>query len=188
MNRDELINRIRELAGPQRAESFAMAAGIILDHKMTRLIETGCYRGTPADGQSTLILALIAKQAGATFTSYEINRENIERAEEWMRGHGLFAFIHEGDSVSVLSRVDGEFDFAYLDSFDHDPANPGPCQRHQLAEVGAILGKMATPGAILLDDADFESGGKVLLSSAFLLERGWNMVYSGYQRLFTNTK
>lgn len=183
----ELLDRIEELAGSQRAKTFRAAAEFILEHKCRHLVETGSYRGNGGDGQSTLILALLAKEVGGDLISIDLNADPISQAGSLLSDHGLrdFVALRQSDSVIDLSSFTGDVNFAYLDSYDHESENPGPCQRHQLAEVGAIIGKVVRPCAILLDDHIAETGGKTALSAAFLKDRGWTLAAEGYQLLYT---
>lgn len=185
MTNAELLTRIEHLAGSQRNHTFRLAADFALAHRMVRFIETGCYRGIDADGQSTAILALLAKQTNGWAASYDIDAGHVELAKRKLEGHSLnWVEFNIGDSVIQLSKRGAPIDFAYLDSFDFWADNPGPSQRHQLAEVGAILGKMNKPGLILLDDAGIAHGGKTGLSAPFLEERGWKLLASQYQRIY----
>lgn len=181
-----LLNQIKDWAGWQRHTTFLKAAEFILDNHANQLVETGCYRGIPEDGQSTLILALLAKQAlGGLLTSFDNNPEHIALARNLLDDHELFPWcsLECVDSVHGLSRRKQWVDFAYLDSLDHNPKDPLPCQAHQLAEVGAVLGKMHAPCAILMDDNDKETGGKVAQSVPFLKRHGWKIVAAEYQIL-----
>lgn len=184
----EILDKVAQLAGPQRAETFRAAAEFILQHKIAYPIETGCYRGCDGDGESTVILATLAGLEGGLLTSIDIDPGHIQAAKWHIEKHGIdnVNFV-EGDSVTILRGliVPGGIRFIYLDSFDHDPANPGPCQRHELAEMGAIYGELVKPCGVLLDDNMPETGGKPLLGAAFLKDRGWKLVASGYQFFFT---
>jgi hypothetical protein len=207
----ELLDKIALLAGGQRAHTFRAAAQFILQHDCKTIVETGCYRGVPADGQSTLIMALLAKELNGMLNCFDISYDSITRAAKLLENnginnyhgttdhvhpdgtYGIFGLVnyaavsfHKIDSIIGLAYpVVRSVRFAYLDSLDHQPNNPGPCQRHQLAEVGAILGKMRPPCGILLDDHVPGTGGKTLLSAAFLQERGWTLSAEGYQLFFT---
>lgn len=187
----EFLDAIERLAGTLRGKTFRAAARFVIEHKSRALIETGCYRGDPADGQSTLVLALLAKEVEGYLDSYELNTDPINHAMRLVESReGLYpAFVqfHQGDSVNSLSERDHKIHFAYLDSYDYEEPNFGPCQRHQLAELGAIYGKMQSPCAILLDDYLPKTGGKTALSAAFLKDRGWTLAAQGYQLLFTRT-
>lgn len=185
----QLIKDIMRLAGPARDMTFNIAAEFILEHQCRLIIETGCYRGIPADGQSTAIFAMLTKELNGNFIAYDISQDSIDRTVQLLLGMGLlgYATLVLGDSVSALSARKSQIQFAYLDSYDFDEKNPLPCQRHQLAEVGAILGKMTKPGMIMLDDCGpLAQGGKAGMSSPFLVEHGWKLAFDGYQRIYTN--
>lgn len=183
----ELLDKIAKLAGEQRRATFLAAAEFILKNDISTLIETGCYRGCDADGESTLILATLAKDRRGRLISIDIDPEHIKKAEEHVAEYNLkeWVWFAIGDSVKELSLHSKNVHFAYLDSYDHDPKNPGPCQRHELAEIGAIYGKLVKPCGLLLDDNVKETGGKPLLGAAFLKDRGWKLVAEGYQLFFT---
>jgi hypothetical protein len=178
------LDTVEKTAGELRGKSFRMAAEIILQHHMKWLVETGCYRGGACDGESTLILGRLATACAGVLDSYDISQEHINRARQHADGCSVAFCV--GDSVLNLGRRTDPISFAYLDSLDFDTGNPGPAQRHNLAEVGAILGKMEQPGAIMVDDCKLEHGGKNGLSHPFLLDHGWKMVFDDYQRLYTN--
>lgn len=184
----QLLDTIETLAGVQRGKTFRAAAEFILSKSCHRIVETGCFRGITGDGQSTLIFAMLANELGGRFDTIDLNPDHIAKARDFLASSGVDlnrVGFQNSDSVTLLSSLPiGSVCFAYLDSFDHDPGNPGPCQRHELAEIGAILGKMATPSGILLDDCIPETGGKTLLGSKFLEERGWRLAASGYQLLY----
>lgn len=187
-NTAALLDRIELLAGSQRDKTFRAAAEFALAHKLRWFIETGCYRGNPADGLSTLILAELAAANSGRLYSVDINADSIRQAKTMLAINGAGShpvIFYKSDSVLFLSSWRLSVQFAYIDSYDHEPANPGPCQRHQLAEIGALLGKILFPPcAILLDDNIPETGGKTLLSAAFLKDRGWKLAAESYQLLF----
>lgn len=178
------LDQIEQLAGPaQRGKSFRIAAQEILRWQWKFIIETGCYRGIGGDGESTLILADLSKQTGCLLDSYDINPDHIAAAKAHVPQGVVF---HEGDSVSLLSRRVEPVNFAYLDSYDYSESDPRPSQLHQLAEVGAILGKLTCPGMVMCDDCALPHGGKNGLSDPFLLGHGWRCIFSGYQKIYTN--
>lgn len=183
----ELLDRIETLAGCQRNKTFRKAAEFILEHNCRYIVETGCFRGNPADGQSTLILAMLAHELDGLVDSVDINSSSTDLARGLLAEHHLRHRVRfsESDSVVALSHFSPPIRFCYLDSYDHEAKNPGPCQRHQLAELGAIYGKMVSPCAILLDDHVAETGGKTALSAAFLGDRGWKLEMEAYQMLWT---
>lgn len=187
MTRDALIAEIRRLAGPRRDESFTFVAEHAIDNDLTSFVETGCYRGDPLHGNSTRIFALLAQYQQGFFTSYDIEPAHIAHADQLTKDCGDAITFVVGDSVDALSRRKAYIDVAYLDAAEWDPDNVRPSQIHQLAEVAAIVGKVLPDGLIVLDDCDLPYGGVSALSTPFLIERGWKLAYSGYQRVFVNS-
>lgn len=184
-----LLREVYELAGPERTETFSALARFALNNGLRSFVETGCYRGIPGDGMSTLILEKLAAHVGGGFKSLELNPECIARAKAMLADNGVTSprvqFI-QGDSVASLGAMpENSIHVLYLDSFDHDPANPGPCQQHQLAEIKAALHAMTPVACVLLDDHVPSTGGKTFLSSAFLKEGGWHLQRKGLQLFFT---
>ena len=180
MTKQEVIG----LCGELRGESFWLLQNYAIDHGARCIIETGTYRGIGGDGESTVFLATVARDLGADFYSVDINQETVNKSKAHMEERGLKADVSCVDSVALLSCFGSPIDVLYLDSYDFSPDAPLPAQIHQLAEIGAAYGKLASHAAVLLDDCGIVHGGKGRLTSAFLLERGWRMVYDKYQRLF----
>jgi predicted O-methyltransferase YrrM len=184
----QLLDEVSRLAGALRGRTFRAAAKFVLRYRPRRLIETGCFRGIVEDGCSTLILARLKKELGqeTIFESYEKAPEHVARAQRLVAEHGLggqVTFI-VGDSVENIGRsTPDKVGFAYLDSYDFEERDPLPSQRHQLAEAGAILGRMSEVSAILLDDCALPHGGKGGMAIPFLLEHGWKIVLQEYQTL-----
>jgi hypothetical protein len=182
-----LVAKVGKLAGGLRGNTFSAAAAFVLKLRPAALVETGCFRGDTADGNSTLILATLAKAIGARFYCIDNNPHHLTLAANHLNAAGLktFATFVESDSVAWLTQNKAPIGFAYLDSLDHDPKNPGPCQEHQLSELKAAIGNMTPTCAILLDDNIPETGGKTKLASEHLQSLGWTKEIESYQILFT---
>lgn len=183
----EIQKQIEIWAGELRSKTFLAAAEFILKTRPKLIIETGCYRGGDSDGHSTLIFAALAEAVDGFARSFDNNPKHVELAVELLGMNDLskYMLVCEADSVTALSLTSEPIGFLYLDSFDFGPEDPGPCQRHQLAEVGAAYGKLAPTCGILLDDYDLASNGKAGLSIPFLTSRGWRKASYGYQMFLT---
>ncbi len=183
---------LREWAGPARAPSFEIFVDRIQNHSLAIVVETGSYRGEPGDGQSTRILSHACYDDKSiancrAFISIDLNADSHFKSVARAKELGYSCYHKLADSVFWLGRYAGHINFLYLDSYDHNPDDPGPCQRHNLAELGAAYGKLAPGALIMIDDCDCPSGGKGLLSTQFLLERRWKIIYDGMQRIFERT-
>lgn len=182
---EPLLEEIEKIAGVQRSNTFLMVAKTALELGAKNYVETGCYRGCHFDGQSTLIWAKLAQATGGHVTSIDVSQDSISRAidliGEEMRPYVSFMLMC---SLSGLKLVEGPIDILYLDSFDHDPNNPEPCQQHQLAEAQIAIPKMAERSIILLDDCCFTTGGKAKLSHPFIVDCKWKIVAQEYQNVY----
>lgn len=186
-----LLNQIAALAGPLRARTFSEASRLLLEGQPPGgIVETGCYRGIEADGQSTVICGLLAQALGRVAESCDLNAQHGDMARGKLQSAGLSDKVRvtRADSVEWLSRYPFPIALLYLDSLDFDGGNPGPSQRHQLAELGAAYGKLTPESIVLLDDCDLPHGGKAGLTSLFLEERGWRPCLRTYQSLWLRHK
>lgn len=181
-----LTSKIVELS-PGRSITMQDAAHLFIERGGKSIVETGCYRGCGPDGYSTLLLAMLAREVNGHLTTIDISQEHIAKATELVEINGLSSVVTFicGDSVRALSTLTGTIDLLYLDSFDYVESIPWPCQRHQLAELGAAFGKLGPQSLILLDDYALPHTGKCGLSVPFLNDRGAIKISEGYQVLFT---
>lgn len=182
-----MLESIRDIAGDQRKDTFEAAAKFILELKSPVLVETGCYRGTWADGRSTLILATLARETNGILLSHDLSLENINAASQMISEAGLSRSVQFefGDSAITLKSIFHFVDFAYLDSYDFEENDKAiRPQAHQLVEVGLLLPKMAPVSAFLLDDCDLPFGGKAGLSVQPIHACGYSCTVSAYQKLF----
>jgi hypothetical protein len=180
----DLIDTIRQLAGPQRHTTFARASRAAMALGARRIVETGCYRGIPFDGQSTLIWALIARFTGGHATAIDISTGSIAKAAELLGELKQYVTLVNADSLVALAGITEPIDVLYLDSYDHEESNPLPCQEHQLKEAQIAVPKMAERSIIMLDDCNMPSGGKALLSDPFIRESGFTQVAKEYQNIY----
>lgn len=170
----------------QRSVFFERILDTRWESKAPLFVETGCtYHTDGMDGLSTPILAAIAKNAGGRLVSVDIAPSHCETAKALCGSFGLHPDIVLSDSIDFMSRLGEEVSFVYLDSFDYRQEDFWRSQAHQLAEVGAICGKLSADAIILLDDVNLPGGGKAAMSEMFLLSRGWRIIARGTQSMLT---
>lgn len=185
MPEDKWLKLVGELAYPQRASTMVRVVKLAKERSVQHVVETGSIRGCAGDGQSTLIFSMLAARFGCDFDTFEINPVHMAKAKEWIGPFNEYVDWNLVDSVAGMSRMTEDVGLVYLDSYDYDSRNPRPCQLHQLAEIGAVYGKL-TPGAIIvLDDASLDNGGKVAMASDFLINNSWKQNMKEYQVIFT---
>lgn len=181
------LDQVRPIAGELRYKTFREAIRLAIDIGVKCIVETGTWRGIECDGQSTRLLSMAASDLGADFYSVDINQDHINRSRAKMVEYGLSNVRHSCcDSIFFLSLFQSPIQFLYLDSYDFSETTPEPSQLHQVAELGAAWGKLVQKTIILLDDCNIKGGGKGLLSTRFLVERGYKLIMSEYQNLLIN--
>ena len=77
-------------------------------------------------------------------------------------------------------------DLLYMDSFDYNRADPGPAQRHALAEVKAAAPHLSPNACVLIDDNDQVGGGKGELAKKFLAKNGFVCLMDHFQSCWVN--
>jgi SAM-dependent methyltransferase len=169
----------------KRYDSFYEALQLMTDRNATTVIETGTARGGMGnfggDGGSTVLFSLWAKEYGADFYSVDIDPRAVEHAERAVNQVAGKAKLVCGDSISFLERFPGTIDMLYLDSYDFECHNPRPSQEHHLKEIIAAYPKLTPDSIVMVDDCKLPHGGKCSLVIDYLRERGWEIVYDGYQ-------
>ncbi len=177
--------------GGFRVKTWRLAEKLAKERQSKRFIETGCYRGTHADGCSTVILATFAARNGGTLQSYELSHENIAIAKKTVATAGLSNYVKfiQGDAVQQLAARSEPIDFAYLDSYD---MGKGPdfseCQKHQLAELETVLPMLSHSPIVVLDDHVGIAGknGKTMMSLKRLPRLPFDLREVGYQIVLTS--
>lgn len=180
MTHDEIL----KLCGKERGQSFSMAVEHAVEREVKCIIETGTYRGSECDGESTVLFSRVANELGADFYSIDNSEKHIDLANQHLESLGLKGVCALSDSIVFLSLFMSPIGMLYLDSYDYDANNPLAAQIHQVAELGAAWGKLTPHCVVLLDDCNLEGGGKGLLTSKLLIEHGFGLKYDSYQRLF----
>lgn len=91
------------------------------------------------------------------------------------------------DGIEFLQEHEDKIDILFLDGWD--VGTPDYAEKHLEAFLAAE-NKLSDVHLILIDDTDFntEIGGKDLLLSPYLLQKGYIPLFNGRQSLFINTK
>lgn len=158
----------------------------LLDESMGNImVETGCIRALEdwGAGMSTFIFGKYAKLNGKTLYSVDDNLENVEIAQQATADLDIKFAV--SDSVKFLENFASKINFLYLDSMDcpeyDDMYSPRllAAQAHQLKEIETAWPKLGPHAIILLDDNDFENGGKCKFSKLFLANHGCKEIDCG---------
>lgn len=184
-----LTERIPE--SNKRHFSFMLALLMLKDRCAKTLVETGTSRDGDQnfiwDGGSTIIFSHWASQNQAMLYSVDIDPFAIGRAFKVTRSYADHIQLVCSDSVKFLEHFQQPIDFLYLDSYDFDFNDPAPSQNHHLREIIAVYPALHEASVVMIDDCDLPFGGKGKLVIEFLLERGWKIVYKGYQTILVQS-
>jgi len=161
--------------------------------KLNNIVETGTIRmldDMAGGGYSTLIYGDYAQHYNKKFWTVDILPEAIELSKKETEGFNSNTNFVISDSVEFLKNFPEKIDLLYLDSMDcpeyDEPDSPAliASQEHQLNEIKAAWDRLHDKSIILLDDNNFENGGKCKLSVQFLIENGWTPLMADKQVLF----
>jgi SAM-dependent methyltransferase len=169
----------------KRYASFELAKKLIKDRELTLWVETGTARNGATncvgDGCSTIIYSDFLKEMKGKLYSVDIDPKAIALASKALKNSREHIYFNVGDSIQFLNSFEDRIDFLYLDSYDFDFNNPHPSQYHHLKEIEAAYDKLHDQSVVMIDDCDLPHGGKGTLAIKYLLDRGWSIVYKGYQ-------
>jgi len=190
-------------AGPtspvrDRATSLSMVFEI-LDQKKNKdffIVETGCMRADHGqlalgdDGASTYIFDDFINFYDGEVVSVDINPDNVRHAQKMVSDRTT---VYCSDSVEFLWNIPDKrkIDLLYLDSYDFEPDNPIPSQKHHLKELTAVMKNLRKGSIIMVDDnantPEFEwftkiaQGGKAGFVKEFMKDVGAELLLDEYQ-------
>lgn len=173
--------------------SFKTALNIFHQRGGMNMVETGTVRARDdmaGGGASTVILGDYAQRYDKKFWSVDILPEAIALSKELTEGFNHNTTHVLSDSILFLHTFKDPIDFLYLDSMDC-PENDAPdsprlleSQKHQVRELETAWKNIHKRSVILLDDNNFENGGKCRFSIQFLEQKGWLCLINDKQSLW----
>ncbi len=150
------------------------------------VVETGTIRAEEdwaGAGFATYLLGAFLARRGGRLHSVDLSANHCAFARAWTEVFGPAVAVYPQDSVALLGRFPGPIDVLYLDSLD--TTEPGHAE-HALRELQAALPRLHERSLVLIDDTPWGGGawvGKGAKAVPWLLERGWRLLYGGYQAL-----
>lgn len=173
----------------QRYVSFRMALDFLNKNNGKNILETGTLRMRDdwGGGCSTLIFAEWCKLNAGKLKTVDIKQENLLVAQNVTRDFAQYIEYIHSDSIRYLEKAEEEIDLLYLDSFDCscDPKETNELpQNHQLSEYQAAKKNLKVGSLVLLDDCQFENGGKCKMTKAQLKAEGQTLLLDSYQSLW----
>lgn len=155
------------------------------------VIETGTIRAEEdwsGTGFFTYLAGAFLLQHGGVLHSVDIGKNNCTFARTWTEIFGKSVQIHQSDSIGFLRSFSQSIDVLYLDSLD--TTEPGHAD-HTLRELEATYEKLHSKSIVVLDDTPWAAGaflGKGARAVPWLLERGWKILYGGYQVVLSRSE
>jgi hypothetical protein len=148
------------------------------------IIETGTIRAEEDWGGAgffTYLAADYVYRRDGHLHTVDTSDESCRFAREWTDVFGAAVSVHQADSVSFLQAFADPIDVLVLDSLDtYEPGHAEHAQR----ELEAALPNLHEQSIIVFDDTPWNAGvwtGKGARAVPYLLERGWQIGYAGYQ-------
>lgn len=176
-----------EKKSDRRYVTFRIALNLLAQQEGHRIVETGTTRQVDdyGAGYSTVIFGSFVKKYGGHITTIDIDEKNMgvcRQVTEEFRDQ--INYVVE-DSLTALPKLDGMIDLIYLDSLDTPiTGDATEAQEHNLKEFKIIEKKLHNKSIILIDDNDFENGGKARLTKKYLAERGWRVIINFQQSIW----
>ena len=198
----KFFSRLLKPAGnnPQRdrASSFSIVFEELdkMDKQDYTIVETGCMSADHGDlafgddGASTYIFDDFINYYDGEVVSVDITPDNVAHAQKMVSERTT---VYCSDSVEFLWNIPEKrkIDLLYLDSYDFEPDNPIPSQKHHLKELTAVMKNLRKGSIIMVDDnantPEFEwftkiaQGGKAGFVKEFMKDIGAELLLDEYQ-------
>lgn len=189
VNYDSWFNEFKTKPGG-RYYTFKAALNLLLQQEDSRLIvETGSCRQENdwTAGYSTYLFGRFCKTYNRHLFTIDNNPENLEIAKRITNDYRENITYVLSDSVSYLEKFSRPIDLLYLDSLDCPTeleADVSASQKHVLKELLAVYKQLTPYAIVMIDDNDYENGGKSLLAKRYLFEYNWKCVLDERQSLW----
>ena len=154
------------------------------------VVETGTIRAEDDFGGAgffTYIVGNYLLHSGGTVYSIDLNERNAEFSRCWTTVFGSHVKVVNQDSLSFLSTFAEKIDVLYLDSLDTTEPDHA---RHAMQEFLVVERLLHDRSLIVVDDSPWNAGaivGKGALLVPYLIEHGWQVLYTGYQVVLSKT-
>jgi len=163
-----------EFVQSEKYLTFKAALNIFLQSQGQLIVETGTQRMIDDPGGcSTLLFGAFCARYNRRLITVDNDPKHVEISKQaTMKYAGYITYVLQ-DSVTFLRELNEKIDLLYLDSLDcpWPPEDATIAQTHNLNELKAAYDKLHKDSILLIDDNNFENGGKTRLSKRFLLEK-----------------
>jgi len=185
------FNRLEVMRSPKYF-TLKAALNIFLQNNGETIVETGTQRmKDDPGGCSTTLFGAFCKRYDKRLFTVDVNPLNMKVSMDVTEEFKDCITYVLMDSVKFLSEFNQKIDLLYLDSLDCPlpPADATKAQTHNLNELKAAYDKLHKGSILLIDDNNFENGGKTRLTKKHLLEIGeWRCLLDHGQTLWERMK
>lgn len=146
-----------------------------------RFVETGCIRADEDWGGAGFSTALFGRYCYLTeghLTSIDLDPKNCKYASNWCKQFYNSVEVICARGEDGIREYKDQIDVLYLDSLDSEQPNH---QEENLKEFKAAESKLHKDSVVIIDDTPSPGQGKGGLTLQYMLERGWKLLYGGYQ-------
>ena len=140
----------------ERSHSFQIIFDILDKIDNPFIVETGIYRETnniAGDGMSTVLFDCYLEFKGGNCVSIDLDKEACKLSRKSTKN---IEIINE-DSLTALSRIQGQADLLYLDSFDLDWNNHWPASTHHMKEFFSARNLLKDGTLVVVDDNRYDN-------------------------------
>jgi len=181
------FNRLEVVRSPKYI-TLKIALNLFLQSNGQTIVETGTQRMIDDPGGcSTLLFGAFCKRYNTKLITVDNNPEHMETSKKATKEYAQWITYVLQDSVKFLREFNRHIDLLYLDSLDCPlpPADATESQQHNLRELQAAYDKLPKGAILLVDDNNFENGGKTRLSKTYLKDTGeWQCILDYGQTLW----
>lgn len=176
-----------------RYPTFKLALNLLLQTAMKygsgmNILETGTTRMVDdfGAGYSTVLFGDFVSHYGGHVWTVDIEPRNMDVCRVVTLPYQDKISYVVDDSHHYLSDFKDRINLLYLDSYDYplDGSDPTPCQQHQLKEFKLAEENLDERAIVLLDDNNFDNGGKTKLTKDYLLEKDWRCLLDLQQSIW----
>lgn len=170
-----------------RYTTFRIALNLMYQRLIPFIVETGTIRQIEdyGAGYSTFIFGEYVKRYGGKIMTIDISQANMSVCKQvTLEYKDSIEYVVE-DSLTALARITKPIDLLYLDSLDTPlTGDATEAQEHNLKELKIAEHLLHDKSVVLLDDNNFENGGKTKLTKEYLMQKGWRNLFNSQQSLW----
>ena len=171
-----------------RFESFRLALTLLYDRFENPFIfETGTVRQENdfGAGYSTYIFGECISLFGGELLTVDNCEQHMNLCKRLTRHFSNNITYIINDSIKTIETFSDKIDLLYLDSCDCPIVGDATeAQKHNLSEFMMAESKLKPNTLILIDDVNFENGGKAKLTQEYLKNNGYSLIYTCQQSLW----